>query len=99
MTTKPLIRQFDVLVTSPDDVATINRLLAATAISPRFRASLLSDPKSAVQAGFGGESFTLSQATYSVLTSIEASSLQDFVHKLGEIGVYHLAKKSESTIL
>jgi hypothetical protein len=65
--------------------------LAASAINPRFRNSLLADPKSAIQSGFGGELFSFSQDTYHLLTSIKACSLPDFVHQLGEIGVVRLA--------
>lgn len=91
MKAKPLVRQFNVLVNSADDLATLNRLLVACTINQRFRTSLLADPKSAIQSGFGGELFSFSQDMYHLLTTIRAHSLPDFVNQLGEMGVVRLA--------
>jgi len=83
MTTKPLVRSLDISVaTSSEDVSTLNRLLAAAAINACFRSTLLSDPKSALQTGFGGELFPFSQPTYQILVSIRADNLPEFVRKL-----------------
>lgn len=90
MPTKPLVQSIDVLLSTVDDTATINRLLVAAAISPRFRASLLADPVSAIQAGFNGELFPLSASTHQIFSSIKAHSLQDFVLQLNEMSAYRL---------
>jgi hypothetical protein len=90
MFTKPLVKQS---VTVPDlsaDMASINRLLAAAAISPRFRSHLLADPGNALKSGFGGEYFPLSQPTQNLLVSVQASTLPDFVRKLDEKLSYRL---------
>ena len=82
MFTKPLTRQ---TITTPDlskDISAIRRLLMAAAISPRFCAGLLQNPRHAVQTGFGGEQFSISEATLSLLTSIQVSSLPDFIQQL-----------------
>jgi hypothetical protein len=82
MFTKPLTRQ---AITTPDlskDMSAIRRLLVAAAISPRFCTGLLRDPGNAVQSGFGGEQFQISESTLSLLTSIQVSSLPDFIQQL-----------------
>lgn len=90
MHTKPLVQKFNVVLSPVDDTATINRLLVAAAISPRFRASLLTDPISAIQAGFNGELFPLSETTRQIFSSIKAHNLQDFVLQLNEMSAYRL---------
>ena len=84
MFTKPLVRQSLSVLDAPKDLSTINRLLAAAAISPRFCAGLLSNPEHTLQNGFGGEYFPLSQPTMQLLVSIQASSLSEFVNSLDE---------------
>lgn len=84
MFTKPLTRQPVVAHDLSDDISAINRLLVAAAISQRFRATLLRDPGHAVRTGFGGEQFRLSDKTMSLLTSIQVSTLPDFVQQLDE---------------
>jgi hypothetical protein len=82
MFTKPFTRQ---TITTPDlskDMSAIRRLLTAAAISPRFCAGLLHNPGAAVQSGFGGEQFQISESTMGLLTSIQVSSLPDFIQQL-----------------
>jgi hypothetical protein len=90
MYTKPLVRSSVVTSDLSEDLKTINRLLAAAAISPRFRTSLLSDPGRTIKAGFGGEHFPLSQPVQRQLVSIRAATLPDFVRKLDEKLSYRL---------
>ena len=90
MFTKPLIKQPVTISDFSADMTSINRLLVAAAISPRFRSSLLADPGSALKAGFGGEYFPFSQQTQNLLISIQASTLPDFVSKLDEKLSYRL---------
>ncbi|MBN1451082.1 MAG: hypothetical protein JW963_08720 [Anaerolineales bacterium] len=84
MFTKPLVQPSIAITDSSKDLASINRLLAAAAISPRFRSRLLADPGQTLRAGFGGEHFPLSQPVREALISIRASTMPDFVCKLDE---------------
>ena len=90
MFTKPLVQPSIKVTDSSKDVASINRLLAAAAINPRFRSVLLADPGRALKAGFGGEQFPLSQPVQETLISIQASTMPDFVRKLDEKLPYRL---------
>jgi hypothetical protein len=85
MFTKPLTRQTITTLDTARDTDSINRLLIAAAISPRFCTTLLEDPQHALRAGFGGEAFPLSQMILDRLGSIRASSLPEFVFKLNEV--------------
>ncbi len=84
MFTKPLTRQPIATVSTSKDTDSIARLLVAAAINPKFCAALLTDPQRALQAGFGGEGFPLSQATLNRLALIRASTLPEFVFKLNK---------------
>ena len=85
MFTKPLTRQPITTLDTSRDTDSINRLLMAAAISPRFCTALLKDPQHALQAGFGGEGFPLSPIARDRLGSIRASTLPEFVFKLNEV--------------
>lgn len=84
MFTKPLIQQSIATVDTSKDMDTLTRLLVAAAVNSRFCADLLKDPQHALQTGFGGEGFPLSQATLSRLVTIQASTLPEFITKLNE---------------
>ena len=84
MFTKPLTRQPITTLDTSKDTDSLARLLVAAAINPRFCAALLTNPQHALQAGFGGEGFPLSQTTLDSLVSIQASTLPEFVFKLNE---------------
>ena len=90
MFTKPLIKQPVTISDFSADMASINRLLVAAAINPRFRSRLLTNPGNALQTGFGGEYFPLSQQTQNLLISVQATTLPDFVRKLDEKLSYRL---------
>ena len=85
MFTKPLTRHSIPSVTTSQDTDSITRLLVAAAINPRFCAVLLADPQYAVQRGFGGEGFPLSQPTLQMLGSVRAATLPEFAYKLNEM--------------
>jgi hypothetical protein len=82
MFTKPLTRQTAISHDLSADMSALNRLFVAAAISPRFCAGLLRDPETAVRAGFGGEQFKISESTMRLLTSIQVSSLPEFIQRL-----------------
>ena len=85
MFTKPLTRPSITALDVSTDKDTINRLLVAAAVKPKFGARLLADPQQALRAGFGGEGFPLSRHTHEALTAIRASSLPELASKLNEI--------------
>ena len=82
MFTKPLTHQPIATVDTSKDTESLTRLLVAAAINPRFCAALLKDPQRALQTGFGGEGFPLSQTTLSRLAVIRASTLPEFIAQL-----------------
>lgn len=84
MFTKPLTRRPIAAHDLSEDMSAIRRLLVAAAISQRFCAVLLRDPGHAIRIGFGGEKFSLSEATLSLLTSIRVSTLPEFIQQLDE---------------
>mgnify|MGYP003410960297 CR=1 FL=1 len=84
MFTKPLTRQSIATLDTSKDTDSISRLLVAAAINPKFCAALLTNPQHALQTGFGGEGFPLSQTARDRLVSIRASTLPEFVFKLNE---------------
>jgi hypothetical protein len=59
--------------------AEVNRLLAAALISRQFCNLLLKDPARALQQGFAGEHFRLSNDEQDFILSVRAGSLQEFV--------------------
>jgi hypothetical protein len=85
MFTKPLTRPSITTLDVSRDTDSISRLLVAAAVSPKFCATLLADPRRAVQAGFGAEGFPLSRPTLDALASIQASTLSELALKLNEI--------------
>jgi hypothetical protein len=66
----------------------LNRLLSAAVVSPRFRRLLLSDPVSALAAGYNGEDFQLTSAEYDVVTSLRVSTIRDFAAQLLRVFQY-----------
>lgn len=75
------------------DSTEINRLLAAAAVSRRFCDLLLSDPARAIEEGFAGEHFVLSNDEQDFLVSLRAASLKDFATQLYD----HLSRRYPST--
>ena len=82
MFTKPITQPTLTTHDLSADMSAINRLLLAAAISPHFRAGLLHNPGLAVQSGFGGEKFQISEPTLDILSSIQVSSLPEFIQQL-----------------
>jgi len=86
MNTKTLILRQFALVDIEAERTTINRLLAAAVVSQTFRNQLITDPHQAIKSGFADEQFDLSPHTLEILTSIKASSLNEYagllIHEL-----------------
>lgn len=85
MFTKPLTRQPIATLETSKDTDSISRLLIAAAINPKFCATLLTNPHRALQVGFAGEGFPLSQTISDRLVLIRASTLPEFIFKLNEV--------------
>jgi hypothetical protein len=90
MFTKPLTRQPVLTTELSNEISVIRRMLTAAAISPRFCATLLDNPGRAIQKGFGGEQFHLSESTTLQLGSIRAATLPEFIQRLDESLSNHL---------
>lgn len=82
MFTKPITRQNITTLDTSRDTDSISRLLIAAAINPRFCVTLLADPQQALQSGFGGERFPLSEIALEALMSIRAATLPDLALEL-----------------
>ncbi len=65
--------------------AEFGRLIHAAIINPRFRIQLLSNPLSAVDKGYLGESFQFSGKVREQLSGIQANSLEEFSSRVLEI--------------
>ena len=62
-----------------------SRLLSAAVINHNFCNMLLSDPSKAINNGYSGEKFNLSKDAQEKITTIHASSLQEFAAKLATL--------------
>ena len=65
--------------------AEFGRLIHAAIINPRFRIQLLSNPLSAVDKGYLGESFQFSGKVREQLSGIQADTLEEFSSRVLEI--------------
>ena len=64
-----------VVLTPCEERLEISRLLAAATVSPVFAELLLDDPETALQQGYEGENFLLTQEERDLILSIRADSL------------------------
>lgn len=87
----------------------LNRLLSAAVVSPQFRGLLLSDPVTALAAGYNGENFQLTPAEYAAVTSLRVGTIREFATQLlhllqhapeaqSERGFAEIAKQSHEYI-
>jgi hypothetical protein len=79
------------------DFTEINRLLAAAVVSSQFCNLLLTDPARAIEEGFAGERFNLSDDEQDFIFALYAPSLKEFASRLCE----HLPRNygpAESTL-
>lgn len=60
----------------------LNRLISAAVVSPRFCRQLLSDPSAALATGYNGERFHLTSEEMRLVCSIRATSLRTFAAQL-----------------
>ncbi len=60
----------------------LSRMFAAAVVSRQFRETLLKEPEVAVQEGYLGQTFQLSEMEKGLLYSIRAESLTDLAQKV-----------------
>jgi len=61
-----------------------SRIITAAVINAKFRKLLLSNPRMAIENGFGGEAFNLEQKESERLSAIKASTLAEFASQMTE---------------
>ena len=64
------------------DRAELSRLLATAVVNRQFCQQLLNDPDTALQNGYQGEPFLLTQEEQALILSIRADSLTDLAQQL-----------------
>lgn len=67
---------------APPFSSSLNRLFSAAVASSRFRRLLLTDPITAVSAGYNGETFSLTADEFGHVVTIQATSLREFAAQL-----------------
>jgi hypothetical protein len=80
-----------------EDHLEISRLLAAATVNPSFCHTLLVDPKRAIEDGYFGETFHLSDAGRYLLLFIHADSLADLARQI--LQALGLGMQSQSLLL
>lgn len=60
----------------------ISRIITAAVVSLNFRRDLLSDPLDAIEHGFGDETFYLEDDQAERISSIRATTLEEFATKI-----------------
>ncbi len=68
-----------------------SRILTAAVINMQFRQLLLTNPGKAIEAGYGGEMFTLAREEKRRVAEIRATSLADFASQLSQVLDYGMA--------
>jgi len=91
MLSNPFVRQQVTLIDPLEDIAAIDRLLAAAVTSKSFRSFLLGSPRAAIEAGFAGEDFQLSASAVEFVASIRVTTLREFAEQLHERLPAHLS--------
>jgi hypothetical protein len=83
ITTKELECPMSIMVSpAPEDHLELSRLLAAAVVSPTFCNLLLVDPKLAIENGYQGETFLLSDEERYLLLFIHAETLTDLTQQI-----------------
>jgi hypothetical protein len=62
-----------------------SRILTAAVINMQFRQLLLANPGKAIEAGYGGEVFTLAREEKKRVAAIRATTLADFATQLNQV--------------
>jgi len=81
---------------SLEDNLEVSRLLAAAVVNPSFCQMLLVDPQQAVENGYQGETFLLSDAARYLLQLIHADSLVELAQQIAQTFGVSLQKQSSS---
>jgi hypothetical protein len=67
-----------------DNEREYSRIMTAAVINVKFRKLLLSNPRLAIQNGFGGEAFNLEYEESERISAIKASTLAEFASQINE---------------
>ncbi len=70
------------LSSTPNNSSGLSRVFAAAVVNQQFRDMLLQDPSIALQRGYLGEPFSLSEEEEDLITSIRAHSLSDLAKQI-----------------
>ena len=62
----------------------LHRWFAAAIVSDQFRAKLLSEPEAAVNGGYLGQSFSLTDHEKKIIKTVQANNLTDFAQKVNQ---------------
>jgi len=85
LTTKEFQSSVSLMVSpSLEDHLELSRLLAAAVVNPSFCHRLLVDPKLAIENGYQGETFLLSDAERYSILSIHAGSLAELAQQIAQ---------------
>ena len=80
--TETYVTQSSAQLEYPSSNDELNRLLCAAVVSKSFRSMLMTNPEIAVNSGYQGESFNLSDEDRSWLSSIRPANLVDLAANL-----------------
>jgi hypothetical protein len=62
----------------------LHRLLAAAIVNSQFREVLLSEPEMALEGGYLGQAFSLTDQEKAVISTVRAKDLTDFAQKVNQ---------------
>jgi len=62
----------------------LHRLFAAAIVNSRFREKLLCEPESALEGGYLGQTFSLTDQEQAIVRRIRAKDLTDFAQKVNQ---------------
>ncbi len=97
ITTKELQCSVSLMVSpSAEDQFELSRLLAAAVVNPSFCRQLLADPEMAIENGYQGETFLLSDAIRYLVMSIHADSLAELAGQIIQALGFGLQTQSSS---
>ena len=83
---------------SMEDNLELSRLLAAAVVNPSFCKQLLVDPKEAIENGYQGETFSLSDAARYLLLLIRADSLVELAQQITQAFGIGMNRQSSSFV-
>jgi len=74
---------FDYRKTAPERSG-LHRLFTAAIVNSQFREKLLSEPETALAAGYLGQAFILTDQEKTIISNVRARDLTDFAQKVNQ---------------